>query len=865
MKLLSLLLFLFSLQLISAQKENPFRAPLNEGFINQTEKSGYIQPPFKIQHRSVALKGAVVLPSSFDLRNVNEVSYVPSVRNQNPYGTCWTFATCASIETSWKMAGDNTFTNLSEGNMVKCSGFDYGYDDGGNEYMSTAYLTRFAGPVYETSDPYSKVTSSCPSIDKESDIPAYIDNVLWIGDDEDLIKYTIMTYGAVATSMYGSFNFFNYNSSDYTYYYDGSQNSDHAVTIVGWDDNKVVTGGRSYTPENKGAWIIRNSWGENYNNSGYFYASYEDKYIGRACELYHGKTSVSEIDTVFDYAKLGLVTAYRVEKGQDYAYAVVKYHAGDDYLLTHVGTALITEGTTVDIALCRSFDGTSLSDTIASINDVVCTYAGYQKIEFPALVPKGDFYLVIKYTTPGYGYPLPAEVAIDGYSSPQIEEGKTWVSADGITWTQAGLNTSYEFDLAVKVIAKYAEDVQPYFTVEKNTASLNQSITFTNQSIGNIDSFVWRFPGDDLMTENTSESVTYSFSSLGEKTVTLVAYVDGVPYTYTKQNAVTVTNEIFPHITIVGADEYYAKESTITLIGSGGDDYYWYADDYLDGETGQVVSIVPTDDVWVKMKAVMGSCSAYDSVLIEIKDVSYDNIEDALSLTINKTTSGISNAYASVEDDEPTPTLKSCSSQTDWCDEGGLQNSIWFKFVAGSTSLDSISTYGFDNQIALYDATATGSYADIMSGDESKYSILAANDDYHSSDNSACITKVTGLTFGKTYWIQMDGSAGGAEGEVSITVYDSKSSAIDVTNEECLDVVNTASLFSVKGEQLDNSTVFIINSLGQVVYTDKITNSNLRLSGDDLSNGFYLINIKNKSLNKVYKVIVSDKWRMSIN
>lgn len=54
----------------------------------------------------------------------------------------------------------------------------------------------------------------------------------------------------------------------------------HAVTIVGWDDNYSVDNFlEDKQPPADGAWIARNSWGEDYGNEGYFYLSYYDQTI----------------------------------------------------------------------------------------------------------------------------------------------------------------------------------------------------------------------------------------------------------------------------------------------------------------------------------------------------------------------------------------------------------------------------------------------------------------------------------------------------------------------------------------------------------------------------------------------------------
>jgi C1A family cysteine protease len=62
----------------------------------------------------------IAYPASFDLRTRGKVT---SVKNQNPYGTCWTFASLGSLE-SCLMPGQNL--DFSEDNVVLTSGFDAG-------------------------------------------------------------------------------------------------------------------------------------------------------------------------------------------------------------------------------------------------------------------------------------------------------------------------------------------------------------------------------------------------------------------------------------------------------------------------------------------------------------------------------------------------------------------------------------------------------------------------------------------------------------------------------------------------------------------------------------------------------------------
>lgn len=72
----------------------------------------------------------------------------------------------------------------------------------------------------------------------------------------------------------------NYNNKEYDYpekkAHHTTYQTNHAVTLVGWDDNYDKSHFMVEPPEN-GAWICRNSWGDGWANHGYFYISYYDK------------------------------------------------------------------------------------------------------------------------------------------------------------------------------------------------------------------------------------------------------------------------------------------------------------------------------------------------------------------------------------------------------------------------------------------------------------------------------------------------------------------------------------------------------------------------------------------------------------
>jgi hypothetical protein len=109
-----------------------------------------------------------------------------------------------------------------------------------------------------------------------------------ITNDENvvLLKQHLASTNIAVTSMnvYSNFLFAETNGTTNTYGrssiptnanvmvgQSGSYVGGHAVTIVGYDDNKVYGVG----PAEKGAFKLANSWGTNWGNRGFFWVSYE--------------------------------------------------------------------------------------------------------------------------------------------------------------------------------------------------------------------------------------------------------------------------------------------------------------------------------------------------------------------------------------------------------------------------------------------------------------------------------------------------------------------------------------------------------------------------------------------------------------
>ena len=213
------------------------------------------------------------LPAKYDLRQLNQVT---PVKAQGSGGNCWAFASLAALESCILKATGTTY-DLSEENMKNVMSLfsDYGWamepNKGGYDKMGVGYLTSWLGPINDADDKYNANSALSSVFDSIMHVQNTIHLTRTNYTDNDEIKYAIMNYGAVATSIYWSSSY----AKGSSYYYSGNLSANHAVVIVGWDDTYSRNNFKT-KPVADGAWIIKNSWGTGSGDKGYYYVSYYD-------------------------------------------------------------------------------------------------------------------------------------------------------------------------------------------------------------------------------------------------------------------------------------------------------------------------------------------------------------------------------------------------------------------------------------------------------------------------------------------------------------------------------------------------------------------------------------------------------------
>ncbi len=220
------------------------------------------------------------LPARFDLR---DWKWVTPVKNQGEMGACWTFGTMAALESSLLRATGITYDlseNNVQNNMVQYS--KYGskdLDEGGFAEQGLIYILTWMGTIptqYDTFDELGKISPVIATNESLHIQDAIVINGRNNFTSNDEVKKAILKYGALATAYHQNEEY--YNEKTFAYYQDDSDMADHAIAIVGWDDNYPASNFKE-TPPGNGAFIIKNSWGAGFGDKGYMYLSYYDTSI----------------------------------------------------------------------------------------------------------------------------------------------------------------------------------------------------------------------------------------------------------------------------------------------------------------------------------------------------------------------------------------------------------------------------------------------------------------------------------------------------------------------------------------------------------------------------------------------------------
>ena len=498
-------------------------SPVNMQDMMSSEEYGFMSS-------DIMLTDTVIYPSRYDLRDVNGIT---AVRDQGQAGSCWAHSTIASLE-SYLLHNRSETWDFSENNVKNVlistdpDGYDRPHDDGGFDLFTAAYLTRWSGPVLESDDPYDATSGVSPD---NLPVVKHVQEIMILpgfeGNDT-LYKWMVTNYGAVSVALWYGDSCFDSNNN--SYYYNGTvRYANHAVALVGWDDNYSASNFTPKAPGN-GAYIIKNSWSDSWGEDGYFYVSYYDTVMGNDegidglnTKPYGGNfmftaENVSDYDSIYQYDGLGWTacTGYN----NTTAYGANIFTASSNETLEAVSFYTVDSNSFYNISVYLEPESGPVNGSgPISMQNGSIAIAGYHTIGLDtnvSLTTGQNFSIVVEFTTPDYNYPVAIEMPIADYSSnAHAEPGQSYTSLNGSQWDDIS-----EFNKSICIKAFTTEEKEPQAALVASTryVHVGGTVDFHDASLFSPESWEWDF-GDN--SNSSAQNPSHAYSNAGFYNVSL--------------------------------------------------------------------------------------------------------------------------------------------------------------------------------------------------------------------------------------------------------------------------------------------------------------------------------------------------------
>lgn len=430
--------------------------PVIESYqITETDNGGYIEIDLNTNDTTdpeplYGLQKATNLPAAY---SSVEKGYITPVKNQSNASICWAFTTMSALEADViRNFGDASVSNtafspfhLSWFTYIAPQSTDTHFGEtylgataspftiGGNWNRATATLANFRGIAKSSSVPENQPLDE--SLRYSTDSGYVIKDAIILDTKED-VKNWIMDHGGCYISYHHNSNYLNPETG--AYYNTSGTTQNHAITVVGWDDNYNRSNFKT-SPSSNGAWLCKNSFGSEFTQiGGYMWISYEDISVDITKSFFGFSAQKNEYYNNYIYNNVSFSNYFSMDNSVSEANV---FTAKDDEYISAVAFQTMNKNLTAKIEIYTGIplnpstpvNGSPVSEMTTSVTGV-----GYHTISLntPVNIKKGTrFSVVITLSGSGKVF-LPIEKNNSGSASYTGNAGESFFkqSGEGAVW-----------------------------------------------------------------------------------------------------------------------------------------------------------------------------------------------------------------------------------------------------------------------------------------------------------------------------------------------------------------------------------------------------------------------------------------------